>query len=480
MILGDGGRGPTLDDVFRRAGVSHPHALALVDPPDCERIAGRPPRALTFSQADRAISAFAATLRGVGLHADTVVGLQLPNTVESVIAFLGVLRAGMIAAPLPLLWRQRDLVEALGRAGAKVIVTCGRIGDVRHAELAMQVAAELFPIRYICAFGSDGADGVLPLDPIFDDQTANASPAPHREHPGAHVAALTFETRVDGLRVFARSHAQFIAAGSKLAAECGLARDGALLSTIPLSSFAGLSTSVVPWLLGGGTLHLHHGFAADAFAAQCRILEGGAAIVPAAILPAISGALGSAGGVIALWRAPERMQSALPHRCGVVDIACFGEAGLLLTQRDAHGAILPLPFGHDTQRTKQGTLALRASCTELDVFPPAENAIENQSGAFIDTGFHCQADPDRGTLTITGGPPGLSAVGGYRFPRRELDSALGSAASDATIAALPDALLGERLAGYAPDPDRLESELTRRGLNPLIATAFRPRGRHAG
>ena len=480
MILGDGGRGPTLDDVFRRAGVSHPHALALVDPPDCEAIVGRAPRALTFSQADRAIAAFAATLRGLGLHADTVVGLQLPNTVESVIAFLGVLRAGMIAAPLPLLWRQRDLVDALGRAGAKVIVTCGRVGDVRHTELAMQVAAELFPIRYVCAFGSDEADGVVPLDPIFQDQTAHASPAPHREQPGAHVAALTFETRADGLCLFARSHGQLIAAGSKFAAECALARDAALLSTVPLSSLAGLSASLVPWLLGGGTLHLHHGFAAETFAAQCQALEGGAVIVPAAILPLITGSLGTAGGVIALWRAPERMQSALPQRCGVVDIACFGEAGLLLTQRDAHGAILPLPFGHDTQRTRFGTLALRATGTELDIFPPAENEAEVEGDPFFDTGFACQADADRGTLTITGGPAGMSAIGGYRFARRELDSVLKAAAPDATIATLPHALLGERLAGKAPDPDRLERELTRQGLNPLLAMAFRPRGRAAG
>jgi hypothetical protein len=52
-----------------------------------------------------------------------------------------------------------------------------------------------------------------------------------------------------------------------------------------------------------------------------------------------------------------------------VDIAYFGETGLLPTQRDANGAVLPLPFGADMQRTKQGTLALRASGTELEIFP---------------------------------------------------------------------------------------------------------------
>ncbi len=91
MILGAGGHGPTLDDLFRRAGVRHPQANALADPPDRARIDGSSPRALTFTQADRATSAFAARLRGLGLQADAIVGLQLPNTVESVIALLGVL-----------------------------------------------------------------------------------------------------------------------------------------------------------------------------------------------------------------------------------------------------------------------------------------------------------------------------------------------------------------------------------------------------
>ncbi len=152
MILGYGGHGPTLDDLFRRAGVRHPHAVALADSPDRARIDGCAPRRLTFTQADHAISAFAAKLHSLGLHTDAVVGLQLPNTVESVIAMLGVLRAGMIAAPLPILWRKRDMTDALQRTGATAIVTAARIGGTDHAKIAMQAAAELFSVRFVCAF----------------------------------------------------------------------------------------------------------------------------------------------------------------------------------------------------------------------------------------------------------------------------------------------------------------------------------------
>ena len=77
------------------------------------------PRRLTYAQADRTISAIAARLQRLGLPTDAVVGIQLPNTVESVITLLAVLRAGLIAAPLPLLWRHADAAAALSRLGAR-------------------------------------------------------------------------------------------------------------------------------------------------------------------------------------------------------------------------------------------------------------------------------------------------------------------------------------------------------------------------
>jgi acyl-CoA synthetase (AMP-forming)/AMP-acid ligase II len=63
------------------------------------------PRSLSYAQADHAISAVAARLRSFGLPTDAVVAMQLPNTVDSFVVFLGILRADMIAAPVPLLWR---------------------------------------------------------------------------------------------------------------------------------------------------------------------------------------------------------------------------------------------------------------------------------------------------------------------------------------------------------------------------------------
>jgi hypothetical protein len=426
----------TLDDLFRRAGVRRAQALALIDPPNGATITGNAPRRLTYAEADRAISAFAAKLRGLGLQTDTVVALQLANTVDSVIALLGVLRAGMIAAPLPLLWRKQEMVAALSLIGAKAIITSSRIGaaaqSTSFAEIATQVAAELFPIRHICSFGRGLPDGVVPLEDVFVSGAAKFfQPDARPGHAAAHVAAITFDVTGDGLVPVARSQSALIAGGLAAFLEGGLAQDTTILSAIPLGSFAGIVLTLVPWLLAGGTLALHHGFDPAVFAEQCRAHDSSAVILPGPTLAPLAdaGLLGDQiKNIFALWRAPEQLAGAAPWQrdAVVVDIVSFGETGLLPARRGPDGLPAPIP-------------------------------------------------PD----AVPRGGTGLIAVGFYRFRQREVDASVAAIDPAAVIAALPDAYLGQRLAGSAQDGAALAAELQARGVNSLIAGAFSPRGNAA-
>jgi acyl-CoA synthetase (AMP-forming)/AMP-acid ligase II len=156
----------TLDDLFRLTAMRRPSAIALIDPPNRESFTDGPPRSLTYAQADRTITAIAGRLRRIGLNTDAIVGLQFANTVESVLTLLAVLRAGLIAMPLPLLWRRADAVAALSRVGVQALIVSGRVGSVDHFDLAMQVAAETFPVRFVCGFGDRPPDGVIGLDDL--------------------------------------------------------------------------------------------------------------------------------------------------------------------------------------------------------------------------------------------------------------------------------------------------------------------------
>jgi hypothetical protein len=50
-------------------------------------------------------------------------------------------------------------------------------------------------------------------------------------------------------------------------------QDATILTTLTMSSFAGLATALLPWVLGGGTLALHHPFNPKAFVEQQRSLN---------------------------------------------------------------------------------------------------------------------------------------------------------------------------------------------------------------
>ncbi len=300
-----------IDELFRRAAQRHPGAIALADPPNRASFTDGAPRRLTYAEADRMVSAIAGRLRRMGLPTDAIVGIQLPNIGENILTILGVMRAGLIAAPLPLLWRRADAVTALARVGAKALITCRRVGNFEHGQFATRVAAEVFSIRYVCGFGGKNLpDGVVPLDDLFTAAKLDPVPPLERQgNPAAHLAVITFEIGEDGPVPVARRHLELLAGGLGVLLESGIEQSASILSTIAPASFAGLCLTLVPWLLTGGTLVLHHPFDADVFAQQRRDDRCGTLILPAvaAFRLAETGLFSREGPtrVLAAWRAPE-------------------------------------------------------------------------------------------------------------------------------------------------------------------------------
>ena len=110
----------------------------------------------------------------------------------------------------------------------------------------------------------------------------------------------------------ARNHAELIAGGRATLLEGGIEPDASLLGCCATGSFAGLALTVLPWLLSGGTLSLHHGFDADAFAAQCRDDRCDTVVVPGALVPQLAEA-GSAGACRAQERARRLARARAAH-----------------------------------------------------------------------------------------------------------------------------------------------------------------------
>jgi hypothetical protein len=489
---------PTLDGLFRRVLGRQPNALALVDPADKPRVTAQAQKRLTYAEADQAISALAAHFVETGLPANSVIAVQLPNTVEFVLTVLAAHRAGLVVALLPQLWRQAELTAALNRTGARAIVTTSRIDGISHADLAMNAAAEAFSIRHVCGFGGDLPEGMASLDAVMADAPATA---PSLTQDARRAAIVSFDVTSDGFRAVARTHLSVIAGGLVVFLESGMPQGATILSALGPPSFANLASALVPWLLSGGALVLHHPFDGEALERQvneqgCNVLVAPAAL---ALRFAESGMLAqmpALRNVIGLWRAPEQVTSSELWPGGqtrMTDIYLFGEAGLFGARRGDDGAptpILPGPYGApravagssvagEVLLTPKGTLGLRGPMVPVAAYAPtipsSHLLVAQPPLDYVDTGYAARLDRSTGAILITAPPSGIMAVGGYRFLSQDLQEWAKRLGQGAMLTALPDRLCGHRLAGRANNNARAREALAELGLNPLMVEAFRDR-----
>jgi hypothetical protein len=490
---------PTLDALFQRILARKPDAIALIDPSNKARVTGQLPKRLTYAQADRAISALAAHFIEAGLPAHSVIAVQLPNTIEFALTVLAAHRAGLVVALFPLLWRQAELAAALNRTSARAIVTASKIDGVLHSDLAMNAAAEAFSIRHVCGFGTDLPEGMASLD-----QALAQPPSLARRviQDGRKAAIISFDVTADGFRAVPRTHLSVIAGGLALSLESDVPQGATVMSAFAPCSFAGLASSVVVWLLSGGTLVLHHPFDADVLEQQVRENACDTLIAPAPLTFRLdeldlAERLPSLRNVIGLWRAPEQVASSpswMARHASLTDAYLFGEAGLFGARRTAadggpasikpgpHGAPRELPgssIAGEILLTPKGTLGLRGPMVAVAAYAPPQSQddslIQQPSRDFVDTEYAARLDRATGAIAITAPPSGVMAVGGYRFLASDLQEWGRRLGQGALLTALPDRLSGHRLAGRAQDNARAREALSELGLNPLMVEAFRDR-----
>ncbi len=278
------------------------------------------------------------------------------------------------------------------------------------------------------------------------------------------------------------------------------------MSAFAPSSFAGLISSLVIWLLSGGTLALHHPFDGDVLEQQINEHSCDTLVAPAQLALRLAeidmpSRLPTLRNVIGLWRAPEQVASSpswTPQHATLTDVYLFGEAGLFGARRTAAdgapAAVLPgmrsapreapgSSISGEIFLTPKGTLALRGPMISAAAYapppPPSDSLVAQPPRDYVDTGYAARLDRSTGAICITAPPSGIMAVGGYRFLAQDLQEWARRLGQGALLTALPDRLSGHRLAGRAQDNARAREALGELGLNPLMVEAFRDRASQA-
>jgi cyclohexanecarboxylate-CoA ligase len=143
-----------LPDVARR----RPGAPAVVDGPVC----------LTYGDADRRITATAASLQDLGVVRGEVVSWQLPNWHEAYVLHQAILRIGAVSNPIIPIYRQREVTYILNEAGSRVVVMPESFRGFSHADMLADIRPSLPALEHVVLCRPRGASRL----PDFADLAA--------------------------------------------------------------------------------------------------------------------------------------------------------------------------------------------------------------------------------------------------------------------------------------------------------------------
>jgi acyl-CoA synthetase len=287
----------TIDALLRERVARDGDIPALVDPLNRAALMEGPVRTLTWPELDEQVSRLAQVLLDEGIRPADVVGIQLPNTVEIVVAFLAVVRIGAIVAPFPVQYRAYELTHLSGVAQVQAFLTASRIGKRPSAAEIAALADQIPSLRWVGAFGPPGdlPDGVIGLD-------ARMAAAPEmyggRGGLAAHLAAWSpdpndrvticwtsgTESTPKGVQ---RTHYDWMSMRIGTVEGPELTAGDVLLNPFPMVNMAGINGMFLPWLTVGGLLVQHHPFDLATFLAQIEQYRATYTCAPPALLTAL-------------------------------------------------------------------------------------------------------------------------------------------------------------------------------------------------
>jgi acyl-CoA synthetase (AMP-forming)/AMP-acid ligase II len=282
--------GETILDLFLKTAERTPDQTALVDPPNRSELTTGSPQRLTYAELGQLIDRLADSLAEMGLRKDDVVVVQLPNIVELVTVYLAAARIGAIVSPMPMQYRKHELRQVLALTEPKAFICAGSFGGFDFPQLIGEIRGEFPQLEVVIGVGEGLPDGVISFGELQLPRPAEAS---LEGYPGAEAKPVsandvlticwTSGTEAEPKGV-PRSHNHWIWIAYATVDGCELDPGCSLLNPFPLINMAGIGGMLVPWLLTGGKLVLHHPLDLGLFLQQIASEEVNYTVVPPALL----------------------------------------------------------------------------------------------------------------------------------------------------------------------------------------------------
>ncbi len=276
------------DTALRRHAASHPDRLAVIDPPNRAALTTGPPLRLTWSQLDAEVDSIASRLFDHGVRADDIVGIQLPNVGELVVAYLALARIGAIATPFPVQYREHELNALLALVEAKAFMTAVNVLGRANAAALVEVSKGIESVQEIFAWGESCPPGVVGLDagtrpldvsPDYVEYVAGRTIRPN------DCVTICWTSGTESLpKGIPRAFCDWGAVASGCIDSPSMTGDDVILNPFPLVNMGAFGGLFCPWILLGCTLVMHHPFDVETFMNQVQDEHVVYTVMPPALL----------------------------------------------------------------------------------------------------------------------------------------------------------------------------------------------------
>ncbi len=422
--------GRSLIDAFRSQWTSAPDAPALVD-----RTSSGDGRTVTAGELDERSAVAARRLRAAGIEPGAVVLVSGATSVDFVVAYLAVLRAGATVLAVNSGYTEREVATIVADARPRAAIT-----DVPAIGAALGDALVTTP-------GLDGlpAAGDAPIDTAGPDD----------------VALLIYTSGTTGTpKGVPMSHANLLASAEAVRLAWRWTPEDRLVLALPLYHMHGLGVGLHGTLVSGASAVVHDRFdpgqVIDAVTDGASMFFG----VPTmwtrlASHPRVEELATLRLGVSGSAPLPPDLHMALAVRIGRPPLERYGmsETAMLTSnpydgERRAGSVGFPLP-GVDARLAGGGEIEVRGPNVFRGYLHRPEATAEAFDGDWFRTGDLGEVDAD-GYLHIVGRSKELIISGGFNVFPREVEDVLRACPGvvDACVVGVPDPEWGERVTAF--------------------------------
>ena len=200
------------------APVQHPLTIPALTAAAAEHFGDHPAvvdgdTTLTYVELVEAARTFAAALVASGVEAGDRVALWSFNSVEWIVAVLGVFEAGAVLVPVNTRFKAAEAADILRRSGARVLVTTTDFLGVDYVALLEGIRGELPVLETVVALRGPATGGSVAwadfLARATDDGPGRGRPPrrrPRPRRPLRHHVHLGHHRRSEGRRADPRPH----------------------------------------------------------------------------------------------------------------------------------------------------------------------------------------------------------------------------------------------------------------------------------